>query len=127
MSSVINLDIAKRVDIVCRKGDTMTFSITMTDSNGDAINVSSYSFLMQVRSSDTDTTEIATGSPYLPLELSTGSGISVSGDSNNIITVTSSNIDFSGMYVYDLQATDTNNNVATWLYGTFKVNEDVTF
>lgn len=127
MSSVINLDIAKRVDIVCRKGDTMTFSITMTDSNGDAINVSSYSFKMQVRSSDTDATDVATEAPHLPLELTNSSGITVSGDSNNIITVTSSDIDFSGMYVYDLQATDGNSNVATWLYGTFKVNEDVTF
>lgn len=172
MSSVINLDIAKRVDIVCRKGDSMTFTITMTNSDGTPMNLHEYDIDLEVRSADTDDSADAPG-PELTLSYTsytngstTGEGLYnvnalafVSGSSDSsvasvpgqgiylkssdgaatawqqsgtdnssfdIIVVSSNAVDFSGMYVYDLQATDPSSNVSTWLYGTFKVNEDVT-
>ena len=60
MSATINLDIDKRVDIVCRKNDTMTFSITMTDSSGNPIDLVDYSLKMQVRASDVSDTAVLT-------------------------------------------------------------------
>lgn len=125
MSATINLDIAKRVDIVCRKGDTATFSITITDSNGNASTLTGYTFNMEVRESDSQVNDGITNTSALVL--SSLDGIVVA---SNVITITASSTktqELSGLYVYDFQAKETSSsNVSTWLYGTFKVNEDVT-
>jgi len=126
MSATINLDIAKRVDVVCRKGDTFSMSITMTDSLGLPMNVSSHSFKMQVRPYDLHgNSDDATAT----IGISTGSGIVINSEENNVIDIvidatTMEGID-SGLYVYDFQS-DLSGVVTTWLYGTFKVNEDIT-
>ena len=128
MSATINLDIAKRVDVVCRKGDTFSMSITMTDSLGDPMNVSQHSFKMQVRPYDLHgNSDSATAT----IEISTdeNGGITVASDNTNVIDVVISatkmgSID-SGLYVYDFQSS-LSAVVTTWLYGTFKVNEDIT-
>lgn len=142
MSATINLDIAKRVDIVCRKNDTMTFSITMTDSSGNPIDLVDYSLKMQVRASDVSDTAVLTleydavnksyddtldqydsgGAIFLKR---TGTSDTNTDDPYYIIGVSSDSITFSGDYVYDLQA-DSGNSVTTWLYGIFRVNEDIT-
>ena len=145
MSATINLDIAKRVDIVCRKNDTMTFSITMTDSSGNPIDLVGYSLKMQVRASDVSDTAVLTldyaasanpeddyDSTLDQYDSSGGILLKRTGTSENhtqdayyIIGVSSDSITFSGDYVYDLQA-DSGNSVTTWLYGIFRVNEDIT-
>ena len=48
MATQINLDNATRVDITCRKGDTFKLEFTFTDDNGDAIDLTSYSWKMDV-------------------------------------------------------------------------------
>ena len=50
MASKVNLDISERLDITCRKGDSFDLTLTLKDSTGTAIALStgSYSFLMQV-------------------------------------------------------------------------------
>lgn len=145
MSATINLDIAKRVDIVCRKNDTMTFSITMTDSTGAPIDLVGYSLKMQVRSSDVDETAAltldytASANPEDDYDSTSdqydsdgGIFLKRTADSDDhtedpyyIIGVSSDSINFSGDYVYDLQA-DSGESVTTWLYGIFRVNEDIT-
>lgn len=52
MSSKVNLDVADRLDITCRQGDTFELILTLKDSAGTALALAtdSYSFLMQVRS-----------------------------------------------------------------------------
>mgnify|MGYP003637479135 FL=1 len=49
----VNLDVSEKLDITCRKGDTFSLSLTLKDSNGTALTLSTsgYEFLMQVRSS----------------------------------------------------------------------------
>ena len=42
MALKANLDIAQRLDITCRKGDTFELIITITDSSGEAINLDEY-------------------------------------------------------------------------------------
>lgn len=128
MSATINLDIAKRVDVVCRKGDTFSMSITMTDSLGQPMDVSSHSFKMQVRPYDLHGNS---DSAEATIEILTSEGIDINSDveEGNVIDVvidaaTMGNID-SGLYVYDFQS-DLSGVVTTWLYGTFKVNEDIT-
>lgn len=123
----VNLDIAPRLDIVCKKGDSFKLVVDFQTP-------------MPLESSATYIMKVAEDSeaPYL-------SGVTFTYDitngeaSNSKLTITSTptitgSID-PGLYVYDLQVTDTNADVfppvggapyeATLLYGTFRVNDDV--
>ena len=53
MATTLNLDIAQELDITVRKGDNFSFTVTVKDSNGDAvdINPANYTFNMDVRTS----------------------------------------------------------------------------
>jgi hypothetical protein len=124
----VNLDIAKRVDITCRKGDTFSLEFIVKDSSGNELDVTTpdiYTFKMEVR--ETDTT---TGNPTIPTTGEVLTGFNIIGDGNGTVTVTSSALFMaqvtSGLYVYDLQATKVDDSsVQTWFYGIFKINEDV--
>ena len=121
--STLQLDQAQRVDIVCRRGDTFKMVLNVTSSTGAPVNVTpatSFNYKMEVRETDTATgTIIASGSFVF------------SGTASGVLTVTVSStvmaaVD-SGLYVYDLQTTRVSDSfVQTWIYGTFKINEDVT-
>lgn len=125
-------DVAQKLNITARKGDTFRLSVTFKDSGGTPIGITdNYEFKMQVRSSAFDDT--ASGAL---IEISTtqdsaiSDGFDTSGGSGNVVINMSSNtmnaID-GGRYVYDLQATNINDqSVQTWLKGNFVVNEDVT-
>lgn len=116
MANTVYLDVAQRLDIVCRKNDTFKLTFSLTDANGDALTASDYTFKMQVR--DTDTSAAAT----LTIE---DSDFSKSGGT---VVVTSSGVNFSGDYVYDIQATgpSPSGDVTTWFYGMFISREDIT-
>lgn len=127
MALTINLDTAQRLDITCRKGDSFNLELTFTDDSGTAIDLSAYSFKMDVRESDTASGTILNDTNFT---------YTVSGDSSNTLTVaapgsTMEAVD-GGMYVYDIQSdSDGDDNsstgtIKTWLYGIFKVNEDIT-
>lgn len=121
--STLQIDQAQRVDIVCRRGDTFKMVLNVTSSTGAPVNVTpatSFNYKMEVRETDTATgTIIASGSFVF------------SGTVSGVLTVTVSStvmaaVD-SGLYVYDLQTTRVSDSfVQTWIYGTFKINEDVT-
>lgn len=124
----VNLDIAKRVDITCRRGDTFSLEFIVKDADGVALNVTTpgtYTFKMEVRVTDT------TGDPAtISTTGSTATGFNILGTDEGVVTVTSSATFMagveSGLYVYDLQATKVDDSsVQTWFYGIFKINEDV--
>ena len=122
MAQTINLDVSQRVDIVCRRGDTFSLTLTYTkdDGTGNANFGNGDTFLLQVRDSDTDSSVV--------LELS-GSDV-VPDSTEKTITFTKSAAQMkgipSGLYVYDIEIKkETSNVVTTLLHGTFKVNEDV--
>lgn len=133
MANKLNLDQSQRVDIVCRKNDTFSLKLQISDENGTAVNLSSgWSFNMDVRTADTDN-ELATN--RIMSTNNTGVGeITVDntgGASGEVIfTCSADNMDVaSGLYVYDIQQVDTSaspNIVETILYGTFQINEDIT-
>jgi len=116
----IKLDISQRLDITCRKGDTFSLSVDFTDSTGAAIDLSSYSFQMEVRDSGTDAVIIATSSiDFVKNADSTTGRLNV--------LITSSDVTPSGSFIYDLESTKTSNLfVQTWLFGVFTINDDVT-
>lgn len=125
MATSINLDIANRVDITTRRGDTFTLELTFNDEDGIAIDLSSgYEWMMQVREADTSTTALLDGDS----NDSSANDFGFTGDNNGLLTITASSTVMAGIeggiYVYDLQSSQ-GATVITWMYGIFKVNEDV--
>jgi hypothetical protein len=121
MALKANLDIAQRLDITCRKGDTFELIITITDSSGEALNLDEYTdFEMDVRPTDEDT-----GTPVLTFEFA-----DFTAQPTGVLTATKSYTAMesveSGTFVYDLQATDGSNVRTTWFYGLFTIIDDVT-
>ena len=125
MATSINLDIANRVDVTTRKGDTFTLELTFKDEDGLVIDLSSgYEWMMQVRESDTSTTALLDGDSN---DDNAGS-FGFTGTNTGLLTITASAATMAtidgGIYVYDLQSSQ-GATVITWMYGIFKVNEDV--
>lgn len=130
MANDINLDISQRVDITCRKGDTFKLDLDITDENGDAKNLVDYTFKMEVRTSEDADGAVSSSDVILSTEDAASKEITVSDPTATgdvVFTVSSTNMAgmTSGLYVYDIQATDASGIVTTWLSGLFKINEDV--
>lgn len=117
MATQINLDNSSRVDITCRKGDSFELKFTFTDDAGAAIDISGYAWKMDVKETDTSSSDIIADSSF-----------SYSGTNAGVLTITATAAVMAavngGMYIYDLQST-TGGEVKTWIYGLFTVNEDV--
>lgn len=123
-----NLDIAQKLNITARKGDTFRLSVTFKDSSGASIGTSAYTYRLQVRDAATDDA----GSGILEISgESVTDGFDTSGGSGKVVIHIPSSkmatID-GGKYVYDLEATNKVDStlIQTWLKGSFVVNEDVT-
>jgi hypothetical protein len=119
----INLDTAQRLDITCRKGDTFLLEVDFGQT------IPTDGWLMQVRLSDVDDEFVLEASSASEIVVSDGNatGATIT-DSKITVTIAADIMDeptLSGMYVYDIQNTD-NGVVKTYLYGIFKVNEDIT-
>lgn len=120
MATTVNLDTSQRVDIICKRGDTFSLRVTMTDSDGDASFAVGDTFLMQVRDADTNDTSTV-------LEITPSAAIQADVD-NKYIDFTKAAASMkaltSGLYVYDIEQ-NSSGTISTLIYGTFKVNEDV--
>jgi hypothetical protein len=144
MSSV-NLDVAQKLDITCRKGDTFRLLLTFKDSTGTVINVGDldsstpvYSFSFEVRdfaTDDGDNARLSTNSNARRERVSNVTIENVTSDGSDgkiriVISAEEMAKIESGVYVYDLQANTVGSgsitNVQTWVRGSFIVNEDVT-
>ena len=137
MANALNLDVSKRVDVTVRRGDTMKLALEIKDSGGQPVNLTSYSdFRFEVRTDDLEDAvydDSETGIILSTEDDSSGSkyvSYVISGTDNEKITFTCSAANMrgvaSGLYVYDIEATNSSTEVQTWLYGVFKVNEDIT-
>ena len=154
-TKTVNFDIAQRLDITVRRGDTLSIPFTFFQSDGTTPkNVSTYNFYMQVRESGGDDGEFTS---VLSTDMS-NDGIAFNSVSNanpsntaggfvGEITIDKTNAEngvvlvkanrqamanvLAGTYFYDLQAETVDEGqtpltVQTWLAGKFIVNEDVT-
>lgn len=117
-TSQVQLDVAKRLDITCRKGDTFNLVINVTDSAGTAVDLSTYSFKMQVKETDTSSTNVISNDDITIT--GTAAGVLTVNIPSTVMTSVSG-----GLYVYDLQTINAG-VTQTWLTGVLKVNEDVT-
>lgn len=124
-----NLDISEKLDIVCKRGDSFSMSITMTDSSGSPINTSDYTFKLMVKSKDINGGRAAGINLPVSYDATILTIDGVSGDASGVATfektATEMNVN-PGVYVYDIQYTN-GTEVKTILEGLFKVNPDVTF
>jgi len=122
MATQINLDTSQRVDITCRRGDTFSLRLTLTDATDPSLGsfLATDSFLMQVR--DADTNDTATVIDVAPV-----TGVDPTATTHIEFTVAASVMKdvLSGLYVYDIEQETDTGVVVTLIYGTFKVNEDV--
>jgi hypothetical protein len=76
--SKVNLDIAQRLDITCRKGDTFKLQLSVKDANNLPVNTSGsvYGYKLEVRETDTAPTAI------IP-----SSGFTFTGDASGNLTI----------------------------------------
>lgn len=125
MANSVNLDTSRRLDITCRKGDDFRLVLTVKDTSGNPLDMTGgqtglndYTFKMEVRDSDTASTTVVPSGNVSYVQAVSGTLEVKIADTNMTMA--------GGLYVYDLQATDPNGAVSTWLQGLFKVNEDVT-
>lgn len=116
-TNTVNLDNAQRVDIICRRGDTFSIEINFFDANDQPIDLTNFTFKMEVSESDTATTPVLDDTDFTYTSNSTGT-LLVSATSATMLTIPA------GVYIYGLQSTDSG-IVKTWLFGLFTVNEDV--
>ena len=123
-----NLDVAQKLNITARKGDTFRLSVTFKDNQSDPqpIGVSDYTYRLQVRDSVFD------DSPSGALiDISGDSSFDTSGGGGTVVieipASTMAQIN-GGKYIYDLEATNKTDStlIQTWLKGSFVVNEDAT-
>jgi len=114
------VSIATRVDIVCWRGDTFVLTATIQDANGTAVDLTVFTWKMEVREYDNGPLVIASAN------------ITVTGTALGVLTVTISATNMlvnPGTYVYEIQATNPTPNpdvVTTYLFGQFSVTQDIT-
>ena len=126
MATKINLDTSERVDITCRKGDTFSLRLNITNADDTVGFTAGDVFLMEVRNSDTGNPVANTSDPVVTFV------ITVTADADD---VTAKYIDLtlaaatmktmpSGLYAYDIEQ-KSGAVVTTLIYGTVRVIEDV--
>ena len=134
MASKVNLDISERLDITCRKGDSFDLTLTLKDSSGTAIALStgSYSFLMQVWEVSKKVTNPIIGSTDLGIQVANRfEAFTVDNSGNVTIKATAATMRNvpAGRYRYDLQqikpVSGAEDSHTTILFGSFVVNDDV--
>jgi hypothetical protein len=113
----VNLNNAAQVNICARRGDTFQLDAQVKDSDGTALDLTLYTYKMEVREYDD-------GPLIIP-----STDITISGTNVGALTISISATDMQvepGTYVYGLQATLTSDSsVDTWFYGTFDVVQDI--
>ena len=137
MARKLNLDVAERLDIICKKGDSFNMSITVTDESGAGLDLRGYTISIQVRSNAGSTINgVYTPGAYIlgvGLDRNRNSPLANAGSSaseNGVITITSSATEMSkidaGVYVYEIQqAAIVGGDTKTILKGSFTVNNDI--
>jgi len=126
MATKINLDTSERVDITCRKGDTFSLRLNITNAD-DTVGFSAGDvFLMEVRNSDTGNPVANTSDPVVQFV------ITVTADAADVtakyidltLAATTMKTMPSGLYAYDIEQ-KSGAVVTTLIYGTVRVIEDV--
>ena len=129
----LNLDVSKELDITIRRGDTLSFDVTVKDTDGDAVDLTAYNFSMDIRSNispklkNTRTDVVLSDSPGGKNSLL----LTLSGAADGTLSIFATREAIAGIgpgtYFYDISADKSSDaSSQTWFYGTFTVSGDVT-
>jgi len=132
----INLDTAQRVDIICRKGDTFSLRLTLTTSDTPPVAAFQVAdvFRLEVRETDTGELVVNTGATEFFVQVTANSDNETAKFIDLTLSAATMKTMPSGLYAYDVEQKVVNDSegvalatptVATLIYGTLKVNEDV--
>jgi|TARA_R100001082_G_scaffold89504_1_gene55970 hypothetical protein len=140
MANKVNLDVAEKLDITCRRGDTFSLTLTLKDSSGTALQLSTlgYEFLMDVKTGRKQTDEglkrdvvasssLSKSTSKVDPKLSNGFQFTDITDSGTVKVTASADTMRSipvGAFVYDIQQ-KVGDEVTTILTGSFRVKEDI--
>jgi hypothetical protein len=129
MATTLNLDIAQELDITVRKGDSFSFTGTVKDSDGNAvdINPANYTFNMDVRTS----TDRSSRDNVILSSAGIPGGLTATGAADGTLTIEGGVISMDniqeGSYMYDIQSFKAETSFyQTWFFGQFTVNADIT-
>jgi hypothetical protein len=104
-------DPAERLDLYYRKNRDGAITLVFTSSSGGAYNISANTFILKIKYKTSDITDV--------LSLTSGSGLTIGGVSNNelMVSITESQSDIKSVKYYWELFNDTTNQ--TWLCGDF--------
>jgi len=130
MATELNLDTSEEINVITKRGDSLSFDITVKDSDGDAVDLTAYSF-------DFDVVSGSANRNRTNVVLSNTVGgknkllASVTGADDGTLTVSATREAMAnvspGTYLYDISANHiVNSTTETWFFGTFTVREDIT-
>lgn len=128
MCAKISLDVAEKLDITCRRGDTFDMQVTLKNSSGDglALATGGYAFFMQVRKRN-KTRDLIMGSTTTG-EQATINFSFLNATDEGVIDIFCSDANMRsvepGRYFYDLQY-KVGETTKTFLKGSFILNDDV--
>ena len=115
-----NADIARKLRIILRKGDSFLMNAEIKNSDGDDIDMSVYTFNMHIKETEESVSSVLSSTAN-QITLTGGSGVlTVEISADNTASIDE------GDYVYDIEVINSNNFKTTWLYGDLCVNQDVT-
>jgi len=113
----VNLNNASKVNICCRRGDTFKLEANIKDANGDPLDLTLYTYKMEIREYDN-------GPVVIP-----STDITITGSSEGLLLIVIAAADMivdAGTYVYGLQTTlIADGTIETWLYGTIDIVQDI--
>lgn len=114
----VNLITAEILDITCMRNDTFKLDMDWTDTDDNAIDLTDYTFKMQVRRKSDSSSSLLTFDDSAFTKDSAG---------NLLIEKAGADMDIKqGNYRYDMQATHSDGTITTWLKGAFNIKDDVT-
>jgi hypothetical protein len=113
----VDVSAATQLNICCRRANTFILKANVKDSNGTAIDLTAYTYEMQVRQYDNG-----------PIVIS-NSNITIAGTAAGLLTITITDTNMTvdaGTYVYGVEFTLTaTSEKETWFFGTFTVQQNI--
>ena len=113
----VDVSAATQLNICCRRANTFILKANVKDSNGTAIDLTAYTYEMQVRQYDNG-----------PIVIS-NSNITIAGTAAGLLTITITDTNMTvdaGTYVYGVEFTlIATSEKETWFFGTFTVQQNI--
>lgn len=108
------------------RGDTVNIDLTITDSDGSALNITGYKFFFTAKSNDDDNDDDALIKKDVTTHLKPdGSDGTLTGQSRITLSKTQTAVAI-GNHYYDIQMKDSSDDITTLTKDRFNVKQDVT-